>query len=207
MMDKQGGLRAVVAVIVIAALGALPACSSGHGPFVWAEEYPVTTPRAADGYLIGVGDLLVVQVYDNDKISTRGRVRSDGRLSMPLVDDLDVAQKPPKQVAREIERRLRDASLVLDPHVNVIVEEVQPVKVAVLGAVARSGTYTLEPGSGVAEALASAGGLTEFAHRDQIYVLRRNPTLTRIRFTFNSLTETGRAATFRLQTGDLIVAD
>jgi polysaccharide export outer membrane protein len=202
-----GVARRAAAVVLTTALVALSGCTSGHGPFVWAEEYPVSTPRAADGYLIGVGDLLLVQVYDNDKISTRGRVRSDGRLSMPLVEDLDVAQKSPRQVAREIERRLRDASLVLDPHVNVIVEEVQPVKVAVLGAVARSGTYTLEPGSGVAEALASAGGLTEFAHRDQIYVLRRSPTLTRIRFTFDSLTETGRAATFRLQTGDVIVAD
>jgi polysaccharide export outer membrane protein len=67
--------------------------------------------------------------------------------------------------------------------------------------------YTLDNNAGVAEALASAGGLTEFAHRDQIFVIRRNPTPVRIRFTYSALAEArGQAATFRLKPGDVVVA-
>ena len=54
--------------------------------------------------------------------------------------------------------------------------------IAVMGEVVHAGMYTLTPGAGVAEALASAGGLTEFAHRDRIFVVRRTPELLRIRF-------------------------
>ena len=102
---------------------------------------------------------------------------------------------------------MKEQNLVLNPRVNVLVEESHPVRVSVLGAVARAGAYVVDPGAGVADALANAGGLTEFAHRDRIYVLRRAPTAIRIRFTFDELTRgTGRSALFRLQQGDVVVA-
>jgi polysaccharide export outer membrane protein len=161
----------------------------------------------ADGYLIGAGDQLAVQVWDNEKLWTRGRVRADGKMSMPLLNDVSVAGKPPAQVARELERQLRDANLVLNPHVSVLIEEVQAVKVSVLGKVTRPGSYTMEQGAGVAEAIASAGGLNDFADRDEIYLMRRSPNLVRIRFTFKALTAGGRAALFKLRHGDVVVAE
>jgi polysaccharide export outer membrane protein len=84
----------------------------------------------------------------------------------------------------------------------------KPLTVAILGAVARPGTYTLDRSNGVADALASAGGLTEFAHKDRIFVLRRTPTPARIRFTLAALTDSiGPAALFRLRSGDVVVAE
>jgi polysaccharide export outer membrane protein len=196
--------RSVAVVLTAFALAGCPASSGG--PYVWAKDY--VSPTGAEGaYTIGVGDMLNVQVYDNDKLSTRARVRADGKISVPLISDVSVEGKSPNQLAREIETTLKVQNLVLSPRVNVVVEEVPPLKVSILGAVSRAGTYSLDPGSGLAEALASAGGLTEFAHKDQIYVLRKTPQPVRIRFTFESLINgPGPAAAFKLQSGDVIVA-
>lgn len=195
--------------LAMAALVFLAGCASSPiGQFEWAEAYIAHTPSATDAsYQIGVGDMLAVQVYDNDKMSTRGRVRGDGKLAIPLINDVVVAGKAPATVASDIQKALKDGNLVLNPHVNVIVEDVLPVRITVLGAVKASGNYAVERGSGVAEALAGAGGLTDFAHKDRIFVIRKVPTPIRIRFTFSSLTDIGRAGAFRLQQGDIVVVD
>lgn len=200
--------RRLVASLAVMSIVVTAGCSAAIGQFVWAADYVSQTPNAARGtYVVGVGDMLAVQVFDNDKISTRGRVRSDGRLAMPLIKDLDVAGKTPIQIAGDVEKMLRDSNLVVNPRVNVIVEEVPPVQITVLGAVGRAGNFAMSPGSGVAEALASAGGLTEYAHKDRIFVLRKVPTPVRIRFTFASLTDIGPAGSFRLQQGDIVVVE
>ena len=196
-------------MLTAVALAILAGCASSPvGQFEWAEQYISRTPSATDAsYQIGVGDMLAVQVFDNDKMSTRGRVRGDGKLAVPLINDVVVAGKAPSTVASDIEKALKDGNLVLNPHVNVIVEDVLPVRITVLGAVKTSGNYAVERGSGVAEALAGAGGLTDFAHKDRIFVIRKVPTQIRIRFTFSSLTDIGRAGAFRLQQGDIVVVD
>ena len=79
---------------------------------------------------------------------------------------------------------------------------------AVLGAVTRPGSYPLTPGVGLAEALATAGSLTEFAHRDRIFVLRKLPQAVRIRFSYRAITgEQGAASAFRLRAGDVVVVE
>ena len=193
-----------VAIAIIVA----SACRSAHGAYQWVDDYPqATTVRGSTEYVIGAGDLVQVQVWDNEKLSTRARVRVDGQLALPLLGEMRAVGKAPNALARDIEGALREQKLVNAPRVTVAIDEVPPLKVSVLGQVVHAGTYALEPGSGVAEALASAGGLAEFAHKDQIYVLRRIPSPARIRFTFESLTEIGRAASFRLQPGDVVVAE
>ena len=193
------------ASLVALTLG-LGACASSRGSYVWADNVaPSETPT---GYAIGVGDLLSVSVYGNDRLSTRTRVRSDGRISMPLLHDVQAAGRGPAELATELEKQFKEGDLVINPHVTVLVEEVRPISVAVLGAVSRAGTYALDPSAGVAEALAAAGGLTEFAHKDRLFVVRRTPQPMRIRFTFESITSaTGRAPLFRLRSGDVVVAE
>ena len=201
-------LRRFLTVLVTGSLVVAAGCSAAIGQFVWAADYVAQTPNAARGtYLVGVGDLLSVQVFDNDRISTRGRVRTDGKLAMPLIKDMEVAGKTPLQIAGDVEKLLRDSNLVVNPRVNVIVEEVPQVQITVLGAVGRAGNFAMNPGTGVAEALAGAGGLTEYAHKDRIFVLRKVPAPIRIRFTFASLTDVGPAASFRLQQGDIVVVE
>lgn len=199
---RRHAARALLAI----ALLTTGACASGPGQYVWADRY--TVPASDAEYRVAPGDLLTVQVWDNDKLSARARVRADGQVALPLLNDVPVAGQTPSQVARDLEQRLRTANLVLAPRVNVSLDEVRPVTVSVLGKVARAGSFPLPEGSGVAEALASAGGLTEFAHRDRIFVLRRTPQPVRIRFTFDALTGHGTpAALFRLRSGDVVVAE
>jgi polysaccharide export outer membrane protein len=195
--------------VALAAAVALAACAAPKGDFIWVDDFAPERGAAPAEYTIAPGDLVSVQVWDNEKLSTRARVRSDGRISMPLLTEVTVAGKAPKQVAADVERALKEQNYVVNPRVNVLVEEMTPLTVSVLGAVARAGTYALaQGGGGVAEALASAGGLTDFAHKDRIFVIRRVPQPIRIRFTFAALTaQTGRAATFRLMPGDVVVAE
>lgn len=200
--------RRLVAFVAVGALAFVSGCSAAIGQFVWSQDYLAQSPSSASGtYVVGIGDLISVQVFDNDKVSARGRVRADGKLAMPLIRDLDVAGRTPIQIAGDVEKQLRDGNFVLNPRVNVIIEDVPQVQITVLGAVSRAGNFAMTPGSGLAEALASAGGLTEYAHKDRIFVLRKLPTPVRIRFTFASLTDIGPVATFRLQHGDIVVVE
>jgi polysaccharide export outer membrane protein len=195
----RSALRASVLV------AGLAACSSGtHGPFVWVNDYaPAKAPSA--GYLIGVGDVLSIDVYDQPKLSTKEPVRPDGKLSMPLLGEISVADKSPAALAQELERTLKDRSLVLDPRVSVHVDAMKTLGISVLGKVARPGTFNVEPGAGVAQAIASAGGLTDFADKSQIYLTRATPG-PRLRFTFDQITgQSNVASQFRLKNGDVIV--
>jgi len=90
----------------------------------------------------------------------------------------------------------------------VAVEKAPPEPILILGEVARPGKYPYEQGMGMLQALALAGGLTEYAHKDRLYVLRGSPKPTRIRFDFRWLVlGEGRAPSFTLQPGDAIVAE
>jgi polysaccharide export outer membrane protein len=202
----QALLRTVRGFFLGGALLALSGCASTHGEYVWIDQYPQSSPQTGELQL-GVGDLVNVQVWENDKLSTKARIREDGRLAMPLVGEVIAAGKSPRNLATEIEHALQDQKYILTPRVTIVVEEVQSLKISVLGAVVRAGIYVLDGNSGVVTALASAGGLTEFAHKDRIFVLRGGQSPRRIRFTFDELTEVGRAASFRLQPGDVVVAE
>jgi polysaccharide biosynthesis/export protein len=202
------------AVIRLLAAGSLvcavAACSTSlpRGRYVWVDDYPVQV-RTAERYLIGPGDALSVRVWDEERISGRVVVRSDGRISLPLLPDIVAAGHAPEDVASRIATQLRDSGLVVKPRVTVAVDQSRPVSVSVMGEVARVGRYEVAAGAGVAEALALAGGPTEFANRDQIYVVRRTPTgAVRIRFTYDAITRAaGKAAQFTLEPGDVVVVE
>src|SRR5439155_15214853 len=100
--------------------------------------------------------------------------------------------------------------LVNHPVVTVTVDEVHPLTISVTGEVMRPGVYPLEAPANLLSALASAGGLSQFAHEDQIYVLRRQSdgALARIRFKYEALAHAeGQAGSFSLQRNDLIVVE
>lgn len=176
---------------------------------VWVDEVSSAElgEAAAGDYLIATGDLLAVRVYEQDAVSTRGRVRPDGKISVPLAGEVRALRRRPAELAREIEALLKP--FVRAPTVSVIVEEIQPVRVSVLGEVARPGVFVLDPGAGVLQALASAGGTTEFAARDRIFVVRRmsGGAPIRIRFSLAKLTGDSRAAGFMLTQGDVVMVE
>jgi polysaccharide export outer membrane protein len=190
-----------------AALLAIAGCK-GTGSYVWVQDLPATVnaQSAAEGYVVASGDLVNVRVFGQEEMSVKAKVRRDGRLAIPFVGDLDVHGKRPAAIAKELEERLK--TYVNTPRITVVVEESQPVTVAVVGEVVRAGTVTIETNGGVLQALANAGGLTDFADRDRIFVLRKYPAPQRIRFTYDALSRYDlKAAAFTLQGGDVVVVE
>jgi len=187
------------------ALSALVAAGCGKplGQYIWVDEY--TAPGESE-YVIVPGDVLRVRVYKEEALSGNVRVRTDGRISLPLVDDVPAAGHTTTALARELEGRLK--AVVMKPSVTVSLEETRNKQFSVIGEVARPGTYALEPGLGVLQALANAGGVGEFANRDRIFVLRAGAERARIRFNYDALARgEEKAAGFLLQPGDVIVVE
>jgi len=185
------------------ALAFTPACT-GAGTYVWAKDLPAA--HSTQGYLIATGDTISVRVINQDSMSTRARVRSDGRVALPLLGDVEVRGKTPSSLREELEARFKQ--YLVAPSVTVNVEEVAPVLVSVLGEVAHPGVVKLDPNASVSEALAGAGGLTDYANRDRIFVVRRADKPLRIRFTFDGLEGSDPAAVrFNLRRGDVVVVE
>ena len=195
-------LRTSVFGLLLAATACAP-----NGPYVWADDYIAAVEKEPhQGYLIAVGELIAVRVFGHEELSVRQRVREDGKISLPILKDVDASGLAPQVLGEQVRARLKD--YVNAPVVTVTVAESRPLIISVLGEVTRPGQYTLEKGSGALEALASAGGLTDYAHRDRIFILRRQSPPVRIRTTFSGLSQgQGRASALRLQPGDCVIVE
>jgi polysaccharide export outer membrane protein len=121
-------------------------------------------------YLIGAQDVLDISVWKEPDISRTVPVRPDGKISLPLVRDIQAAGLTPMQLERLVAEKLQ--KYVTDPQVTVIVKEINSQRIYILGEVNRSGTFTLLPNMTVLQALSGAGGFTQFANMKGIYVTR-----------------------------------
>jgi polysaccharide export outer membrane protein len=176
------------------------------GKYVWVDQYKEPPAAAEKPYTIGPGDLLQVRVFNQEQLSARVRVRADGKVSLPLLNDVEAAGYTPAALSQVVERRLKE--LVNAPSVTVSVEETKPQMVMVIGEVVRPNAYPYDPAEGVLQLLAAAGGLTLDASGDRIFVLRQSPTPVRIRFSYDRLRrQEGKGATFRLRPGDVVVVE
>jgi polysaccharide export outer membrane protein len=178
----------------------------GAGEYVWYTQLSSEAVTAGNEYIINVGDVVNVRVLGHDEMSTRVRARPDGRIALPIIGDVEVGGKRPSAVRSEIESRLK-AYLVM-PSVTVNIDETQPIRIAVLGEVAHPGVFPAENTMRLADALALGGGLTDYASRDRIFVVRTLPQPARVRFTLRSvLRDEGHAAEFPLHGGDVVVVE
>jgi polysaccharide biosynthesis/export protein len=136
-----------------------------------ASDVAVKSATDDPNYIIGPDDELIVTVWKEPDISRTVPVRPDGKISLPLLNDVQAAGLTPMQLTSQIASRL--TKFISAPEVTVIVSKVSPPRVYVVGEVARAGAYPLVPGMTALEALSSAGGLTPFAKQSKIYVLRK----------------------------------
>ena len=192
----------IVALVCGIAL-TLVACST-TGPYVWADSLPASAAAGGD-VLIADGDVLNVRVFNQDPLSTKERVRADGRISIPVIGEIVARGKRPAQLASEIQERLRD--IVKVPSVIVSFEAGTELKVSVVGEVRNAGVFQLDPGSNVLHALAAAGGLTDYADSDSVFVVRRGLP-QRVRFRYSDLRSAApKSIAFTLQAGDVVVVE
>jgi polysaccharide biosynthesis/export protein len=134
-------------------------------------------------YVIGANDVLAINVWKEPDISRSVPVRSDGKISLPLVGELTASGHTPLQLEQEITKRLQN--YISEPEVTVIVTASKSQKVNIMGMVSRPGAYLLASSTTVLDAIAMAGGFKDFAKQKSIYVLRQAPDGTQKRILFN----------------------
>src|ERR1700687_2103085 len=143
-----------------------------------------TTSKAHDdSFVIGNDDVLAINVWKEPDISRSIPVRSDGKISLPLVGEVQATGQTPLKLEQEIAARLK--SYIAEPEVTVIVQQINSQKFNILGQVNRPGTYVITNSVTVLDAIAVAGGFRDFAKQKGIYVLRQNADGTQTRMPFN----------------------
>ena len=168
-----------------------------------APASPLVDPS---DYRIGPEDVLQISVWKNEALSRTVPVRPDGKITLPLLNDVEAAGYTPMEFRDVLVAKLTE--YMPSPEVSVIVTEPRSFKVSVIGEVGKAGRYELRSRTTVLDLLAMVGGLNQFASRSKIYVLRQTDKgqQTRIPFNYNkALNASGEQENFFLQPGDIIV--
>jgi polysaccharide export outer membrane protein len=163
-----------------------------------------TSSYALAEYRIGPEDVLDISVWKNDELTRTVVVRPDGRISVPLLNDIQAANLTPMELRAVLEKGY--ARYVNEAEVSVIVKEIHSNKISVVGMVRLPGRYEAKSQTTVLEALALAGGLSEFAKRDQIAIFRQDgQRWQRLGFDYSNVLNRGAEENFILRPGDIIV--
>ena len=181
------------------------AVAGAPDPSATAARTPTTAREESPGYRIGPEDVLQVSVWNTDAVSRTAPVRPDGKISLPLLNDVQAAGLTPMELREELTRRL--AEYIPHPEVSVSVNEVRSFKVSVIGAVAKPGRYELKSWASVIDVLAMAEGFTQFAARSRIVVLRAvGNQVERLPFDYDKVASGGAGqANFYLRPSDIIL--
>jgi polysaccharide biosynthesis/export protein len=195
-MNKARILRLMVIGVVC---GAVAAPAAGQAPrqqregqatrSVPAEAKPTQGVQPSQGvqpppgYVIGPDDVLAIKFFSDAQLSTDATVRADGMISVPLLNDVHAAGLTPEQLSDALEKAA--SKFVTEPDATVIVREIRSRKVYVIGqGVAHAGVVTINADMNVLQVLATAGGLVEYADKENILIIR-NEGGREQRFKFN----------------------
>ena len=214
--------RSVIVVALLAAwpLGATAAYAQTASPATTAPTAPLGapagTPAAAtpvgptgsvdpNEYRIGPEDMLQISVWKNEALSRTVPVRPDGKVTLPLLNDIDAAGYTPMQFRDLLVQKLSE--YMPSPEVSVIVIDPRSFKVSVMGEVPKPGRYELRSRTTILDMIALAGGLNQFASRTKIFVLRPDGAVQkRLPFNYNkAVSAGGEQENFYLQAGDIVV--
>jgi polysaccharide export outer membrane protein len=169
-----------------------------------ADKRPAPAAPAASapdsGYLIGTEDVLAVNVWHEPEMSRAVPVRPDGKISLPLAGEFQAAGLTASQLEEQIAKKL--GSLIQNPQVTVIVQEIKSKRFNIMGEVNRPGTYPLQPEMTIIDAVALAGGLRDFAKPKKMYVLRGT---SRIPVNYKDVIGGKMEANLKLESKDTVV--
>jgi polysaccharide export outer membrane protein len=191
-----------------AATASAPAAPSDTPPNLPIVAAPTPTPvmtplDLASAYQIGPEDVLEISVWKNPELSRTVPVRPDGKVSLPLVNDIQASGLTPIDLRDQVTAKLSE--YIPAPEVSVIVREVHSRKVTVTGAVKLPGRYEMKSALTVLEVIALAQGLTDFASKDRIVVLRQNGQKTeRIPFNYRKISDSAQQDNFLVRPGDIV---
>ncbi|MGE0547879.1 MAG: polysaccharide biosynthesis/export family protein [Kofleriaceae bacterium] len=162
-------MRAVLVSLVVL----IAACGSGIPKYDYASE---PDPRNKE-LILGVGDIVQINVWGegNSGLNTEATIRPDGTITMPLVGDLKAAGESPSALKAVIKTRLTDFVKLQGSEITVAVKTWRSYRFTLQGEVVKAGVFSSDQYVTVADAIAMAGGLTRFAKRDEVVLLRTNP--------------------------------
>jgi polysaccharide biosynthesis/export protein len=163
------------AVAVIAALAA--GCPPKLPNYDYAKE---PDPRTAE-LVLGVGDQLAINVWENNNLNTEATIRPDGTITMPLVGDVKAGGETPTTLKNHIKTQLQNFVKLQGTEITVAVKSWKSYRFTIQGEVSRAGVFSSDQYLTVADALALAGGLSRFAKRSEVVLMRRDPSTGKIR--------------------------
>jgi len=204
-------IAAPLAGPVFAQSAAGPAAPAGNAPrpmdnsaLIRRHAPPPTVSQGDPSYLLGPEDQLRISVWDNKELTLDLVVRPDGKISMPLIQDVVAVGLTASQLAANIQNSL--SAFIVNPEVSVIVLQVNAPKFYVIGYVARPGPYPLRGDTSVLQALALAGGLTQYASPRSIKLIRATRGKQEVRkLNYYKLIDDGGKGNYLLKSGDTIV--
>ena len=209
-MTWYRGFYGTAAVLALSAvLSAQAAVEVASNASLSTPGHKRTDPQSstqAGTYVIGVDDVLAISVWKEPELSRTLPVRPDGKITLPLVGDLQAAGTTPQNLQQELHDRL--ATYMVVPEVAVIVQEVKSKKYNIVGQVAKPGSYSLNESMTVLDAIAEAGGLSLYAKSNAIYVLRVRPDGSSMQLPFHYkqvLKGTNLSQNVKLQSHDTVV--
>jgi polysaccharide export outer membrane protein len=180
---------------------------SGLGLVSRADDKPkVVVPAPSNEYALGPEDVIEVFVWKEPDLSTTVTVRPDGKISLPLANELEASGKTAGQLQQEIAERLQ--KYIVKPVVNVMVKQINSLKISVLGEVRKPDVYKIKNRITVLDAVAMAGGFTDLAKPNRVIVLR-NEDATQKRYVVNVNQVVGEksVAPFYLQAMDTVYVE
>ena len=203
--------RGMLLMALVASVGFTTGCGPANTKVVKpAGGLSARTDNAAtlslpdSGYRIGPEDRLRISVWNSPELSLDLTVRPDGKISVPLIQDVQAAGLTPEELANVIHIKLLE--YIKDPHVSVIVKEVVAPKYYILGAVNKPGTYPLRGDVSVLQAISIAGGFTPFASVKEIRLVRNNGGRQEVRLiNYYKVIENQSRWNYLLKRGDTIV--
>jgi polysaccharide biosynthesis/export protein len=213
-LNARTFLKETAAMLLVCAILASSLCAqeaSGGGasqakgnPAAAAANVPPAKPHD-DSFVIGNDDVLAINVWKEPDISRSIPVRSDGKISLPLVGEVQAAGLTPLKLENDIAIKLK--SYISEPEVTVMVQQVNSQKFNILGQVARPGSYVIANSPTVLDAIALAGGFRDFAKQKSIYILRQGSSgESRIRFNYKDVSQgKNMEQNIKLQPGDTII--
>jgi polysaccharide biosynthesis/export protein len=195
--------------LVMAALLIIASC-----PLLGCAAHPPDAPFRAEfpgidgsNYLIGTGDSVQVFVWRSPELSAAVRVRPDGRISVPLIEDILVAGKTPLTVSHEIEGRL--AEYVHEPKVTVVIQDFigqADRQIRVVGEAAKPQAIPFRKDMTVLDVVIAAGGLTKYAAGNSAIIVRQGPEATSYRVRLSDLIyDADMSANVQVAPGDVLM--
>ncbi len=175
----------VAVLLLVAASGAIAQAPAAQDPET-AGGSAAADPlhKAHDStFIIGNDDVLAVSVWKEAELSRSVPVRSDGKISLPLIGELQASGRTPLQLENDISAKLKN--FITAPEVTVIVEQINSKKFNVMGQVSKPGAYPLGQPLTIMDAIALAGGFRDFAKTKDVYILRQRPDGSEYRIPFN----------------------